>query len=119
MTVHEPELRPAEIPSAAADPTEASGILTIDLGALAANWKRLAGMTIPVECAAVVKGDGYGCGLEPVTTRLYKAGCRTFFVADIAEGQRVRAIAADATIYVLDGVMPSTGPALADSNLRP
>jgi alanine racemase len=76
-------------------------------------------MTLPVECAAVVKGDGYGCGLEPVTAKLYAAGCRTFFVADIPEGRRVRAIAAEATIYVLDGVIPSTGPALADANLRP
>jgi alanine racemase len=66
-----------------------------------------------------VKGDGYGCGLEPVTAKLYATGCRTFFVADIPEGRRVRAIAADATIYVLDGVIPSTGPALADANLRP
>src|SRR6266481_3418350 len=101
MTVHEPELRPAEIPSAAADPTEASGVLTIDLGAVAANWKMLASMTVPVECAAVVKGDGYGCGLEPVTRTLSRAGCSTFFVADVAEGRRVRAIAPDAAIYVL------------------
>src|ERR671931_1817921 len=118
MTILEPTLL-AEAASAMPSEHEAGGVLTIDLAAIEANWKRLAGMTIPVECAAVVKGDGYGCGLEPVTTRLYKAGCRTFFVADIAEGRRVRAIAADATIYVLDGVMPSTGPALADSNLRP
>src|SRR5438874_9682812 len=91
MTVHEPELRPAEIPSAAADPTEASGILTIDLGAVAANWKTLASMTVPVECAAVVKGDGYGCGLEPVTHTLSRAGHRTLFVADLAERATARA----------------------------
>src|SRR5438034_778387 len=121
MTVHEPELRPAEIPSAAADPTEASGILTIDLGAVAANWKTLASMTVPVECAAVVKGDGYGCGLEPVTHTLSRAGCSTFFVADVAEGRRVRAIAPDAAIYVLNGVMPGSAQArssTAPPNLR-
>jgi alanine racemase len=50
---------------------------------------------------------------------LHAAGCRTFFVADIPEGRQVRAIAREATIYVLDGVIPSTGPALADANLRP
>src|SRR5438093_10175589 len=119
MTVHEPELRPAEIPSAAADPTEASGILTIDLGAVAANWKTLASMTVPVECAAVVKGDGYGCGLEPVTRTLSRAGCSTFFVADVAEGRRVRAIAPDAAIYVLNGVMPGSAQAFAADYLRP
>src|SRR5438034_2689583 len=119
MTVHEPELRPAEIPSAAADPTEASGILTIDLGAVAANWKTLASMTVPVECAAVVKGDGYGCGLEPVTRTLSRAGCSTFFVGDVAEGRRVRAIAPDAVIYVLNGVMPGSAQAFAADYLRP
>jgi alanine racemase len=119
MTVHEPDLRPAEVPPAAADPNEAGGILTVDLGAIAANWNALAGMTVPVECAAVVKGDGYGCGLEPVTRTLYRAGCRTFFVADIAEGRRVRAVASDAAIYVLNGVMPGSAQAFAADYLRP
>ena len=118
MTLLEPTLQPAS-PPAEPDERIVGGVLSIDLTAIEANWKRLASMTVPVECAAVVKGDGYGCGLEPVTTRLYKAGCRTFFVADIAEGRCVRAIASDATIYVLDGVMPSTGAALANANLRP
>ena len=119
MTVHEPDLRPAEVSPAAADPNEAGGILTVDLAAIAANWNALAGMTVPVECAAVVKGDGYGCGLEPVTRTLYRAGCRTFFVADIAEGRRVRAVASDAVIYVLNGVMPGSAQAFAADYLRP
>jgi len=118
MSLLEPTLQPTSAP-ALPEAALVGGVLTIDLSAIEANWKRLAGKTLPVECAAVVKGDGYGCGLEPVTAKLYAAGCRTFFVADIPEGQRARAIAADATIYVLDGVIPSTGPALADANLRP
>jgi len=119
MTVHDPDLRPAGMPSAVADPTEAGGILTIDLDAVAANWKRLAGMTVPVECAAVVKGDGYGCGLEPVTRTLSRAGCGTFFVADVAEGRRVRAVAPDVAVYVLNGLMPGSAPAFAADDLRP
>src|SRR5262249_16719164 len=118
MSLLEPTLQPTSAPALPASAVT-RGVLPIDLAAIEANWKRLAGMTLPVECAAVVKGDGYGCGLEPVTTRLYKAGCRTLFVADVAEGRRVRAIAAEATIYVLDGVMPGTAPALAQANLRP
>src|SRR5262249_52863998 len=98
---------------------EAGGILSVDLNAVEANWKKLAGMTIPVECAAVVKGDAYGCGLAPVTRKLSKAGCRTFFVADVLEGRQVRAIAPDAAIYVLNGLMPGSAQAFADSNLRP
>jgi alanine racemase len=117
MTVHEPDLRPAE--EAAPDPTEAGGLLTIDLAAIEANWTMLAGTTVPVECAAVVKADAYGCGLEPVTRVLSRAGCRTFFVADVAEGRRARAVAPDATIYVLNGVMPGSAQAFANDYLQP
>src|SRR5438552_7264027 len=112
MTVHEPDLRPADVPPAASDPTEAGGILTIDLAAIEANWKKLASMTVPVECAAVVKADAYGCGIDHVTPRLAKAGAKTFFVADLVEGRRVRALAPQATIYVLNGILPGTASAL-------
>ena len=116
MSLQETTLQPVMIASGEA---EAGGVLTIDLAAIAANWKRLYGMTVPVECAAVVKADAYGCGIERVVPALKKVGCRTFFVADIAEGRRVRAVAPDAVIYVLNGLMPSTAPAFADANLRP
>jgi alanine racemase len=119
MTVHDPDLRPAAVSPAAGDPTEAGGILTIDLAAIEANWIMLSRLTVPVECAAVVKADGYGCGLEPVARTLSRAGCRTFFVADVAEGRRVRAITPDATIYVLNGLMPGSAPAFANDYLRP
>ncbi len=76
-------------------------------------------MTVPVECAAVVKGDAYGCGIGPVTRKLLKAGCRTFFVADVSEGRRVREIAPDAAIYVLNGLMPGSAQSFADNHLRP
>jgi alanine racemase len=98
---------------------EAGGWLTIDLAALQANWALLTQKALPVECAAVVKADGYGCGLEPVTAALTKAGCRTFFVADLAEARRARATAPEAVIYVLNGVLPGTGPAFAEAYARP
>jgi alanine racemase len=101
------------------DPAIAGGLLTIDLAAIEANWRLLSSRTVPIECAAVVKADAYGCGLEPVTSRLAKAGCKTFFVADIAEGRRVRALARDAVIYVLNGLAPHTAHAFQDANLRP
>jgi alanine racemase len=54
-----------------------------------------------------------------VTTRLAQAGCKTFFVADIAEARRVRSRAAEATIYVLDGFTPDWGDGFIDINARP
>jgi alanine racemase len=116
MSLQETTLQPATITSGEA---EAGGVVAIDLAAIAANWKRLYGMTIPVECAAVVKADAYGCGIERVVPALNKIGCRTYFVADLAEGRRVRAAAPESVIYVLNGLMPGTAPAFAEANLRP
>ena len=62
----------------------AGAILTIDLDALAANWRLLRDKVAPAECAAVVKADAYGIGLEPAVAALHKAGCRTFFVAHVS-----------------------------------
>jgi alanine racemase len=125
MSIQEAALEPGRVAAAVApvaaapDPATIGGHLTIDLAAIEANWRMLASRTVPIECAAVVKADAYGCGLDVVTTRLAKAGCKTFFVADLTEGRRVRALARDAVVYVLDGLSPHTAQAFADANLRP
>ncbi len=98
---------------------QAGGVLTIDLGALVANWQTLRRRATPAECAAVVKANAYGLGIEPVVHSLARAGCKTFFVADLSEARRVRAAAPDAAIYVLAGVMPGTGPEFALIKARP
>ncbi|MGA2893783.1 MAG: alanine racemase [Xanthobacteraceae bacterium] len=107
--------QPAPAPAA----PETGGTLTIDLAAIEANWRALTHQLLTVECAAVVKANAYGLGLEPVTTRLAQAGCKTFFVADIAEARRARSCAAEATIYVLDGFTPGWGDGFIDINARP
>jgi alanine racemase len=98
---------------------EACGILTIDLGALAANYKMLHARVSPGECAAVVKGDAYGCGIDEVTTALTRAGCQTFFVAHLSEARHVRAIAREAVIYVLNGFSLAAGPGFVETYARP
>jgi alanine racemase len=98
---------------------EAGGILTIDLDAIVGNWRELARRAGRAECGAVVKADAYGCGLDRVAVALAKAGCRIFFVAHLAEARRLRACAREATIYVLNGLLPRTAPAYAAADLRP
>ena len=98
---------------------EANGILTIDLGAIAANYKMLLARVMPGECAAVVKADAYGIGLEQVTPVLAAAGCQTFFVAHLSEARRVRAIAREAVIYVLNGFSIAAGPGFVETYARP
>ena len=97
---------------------EACGILKIDLTAVVSNWEKLAKYGT-AECAAVVKGNAYGCGIEPIAGALAKNGCSTFFVSDIPEATRVRAVAPSATIYVLRGLYTGTAQAYAEINARP
>lgn len=98
---------------------DAGALLTIDLGALCDNWRLLRGRIGGAECAAVIKADAYGIGLEPAMAALRDAGCRTFFVAHLSEAVRARTVDAAAAIYVLNGFLPDTGPVYARFNLRP
>jgi alanine racemase len=103
----------------AAATAASTGILTIDLDAIVANWRKLEKSAVPAECAGVVKADAYGCGVAPVTKALLGAGCKTFFVATLDEARAVREAAPDAAIYVLDGFLPTTGDVFAQINCRP
>src|ERR1700758_3100709 len=96
-----------------------NGILTIDLDAIVANWRKLEKTAVPAECAAVIKANGYGCGLEPVAKALAAAGCKTFFVATLDEARAARAALPEATIYALNGFLQNTGEAYAKIDCRP
>jgi len=100
-------------------PPETGGLLTIDLDAVEANWRALARQALTAECAAVVKANAYGLGIEAVTSKLVQAGCKTFFVADLHEARRVRACAPDATVYVLNGCSPENAALFVELNARP
>jgi alanine racemase len=115
MTFAEP---PSETPGPLADP-ETGGTLAIDLDAIEANWRTLTHKLLTAECGAVVKANAYGLGLEAVTAKLAKAGCKTFFVADIAEARRARTRARTATIYVLNGFSSAAAAAFAELDVQP
>ncbi|MCJ2012696.1 alanine racemase [Methylobacterium sp. J-076] len=93
--------------------------LTIDLGALASNWRTLAALAPGAECAAVIKADAYGCGTGRAGPALWRAGCRTFFVAHLSEALAARAALPEAAIYVLNGLPPGAAGAFAAADLRP
>jgi alanine racemase len=115
MALVEPSTEPVSTPSA----PETGGTLTIDLAAIEANWRTVSHSVAPADCAAVVKANAYGLGIEPVARKLSQAGCKTFFVADIAEARRVRACAAEASIYVLNGFAPAAAAAFVDIEAQP
>ena len=106
--------------SISAESPPAGGRLTVDLTSLAANWKVLSGHVAGGghATAAVVKGDGYGTGLEQAGRTLAAAGCTTFFVALPDEGVRLRAVLPGAVIYVLDGLI-GRAEAYGRADMRP
>lgn len=95
------------------------GRLTINLGALVQNWQTLAQLAAPGECAGVVKANAYGLGLEPVSRALWKAGCRTFFVALPQEAFELRTYLPEASIYCLGGLTPTGASDFAGHAIRP
>jgi alanine racemase len=101
-----------------ADAATAGAILTVDLGALVANWRAL-GARAGTEAGAVVKANAYGIGIEPAVTALARAGCRSFFVAHLSEGIRARSVAPDAAVYILNGLLPDTCGVYAEHGLSP
>lgn len=100
-------------------PAHATGVLIIDLDRIAANWRALAALVRPAECGAVVKADAYGLGAHRVIPALAKAGCRTFFVATLDEAKTARALAPDATVYMLDGIVHGAANAVHEAGVIP
>jgi alanine racemase len=86
-----------------ADPRLAGGRLTIDIAALAANYRLLCRLSGNARAAGVVKANAYGLGIDVVAPALSAAGCEDFFVALPEEGLALRRLVPDARIFVLTG----------------
>ncbi|MFZ5781474.1 MAG: alanine racemase [Pseudomonadota bacterium] len=101
----------------------AGAILTVDLGAIAANWRGLrdAGRATGrmIDCAAVLKADAYGTGAAIVGPRLAAEGCRQFFVAQLEEGIALRKVLPEHPICVLNGLLPGTEGDFVEHELTP
>lgn len=86
----------------------AGAVLTVDLGALRANYRMLAGrLARGARAAAVLKAEGYGLGGAEVARALQAEGCEVFFVAHLAEAAVLRAaLGGRPAIHVLNGISP-------------
>ncbi len=98
-----------------------TGELTVDLRAIADNWKYIKSFVAKdVSCGAVVKANAYGLGVERVAPKLYGAGCRDFFVANIKEALQMRALVGlDARVYVLTGCVAGAEKSFIERQLTP
>ena len=97
----------------------AGGRLTIDLGALVANYRLLAARSAPAEAGVTIKADAYGLGMDRVAPVLWDAGARSFFVAIASEGVALKRLLPKATVYLLHGVTPASVEAVRDAGLVP
>ncbi len=102
-----------------AAPASATGVVVVHLDRIAANWRALRDLVAPAECAAVVKADAYGLGAARVIPALAAAGCRTFFVATLAEANAARAFAPKTNVLVLDGLVAGSAAEMRASGAIP
>ena len=96
-----------------------SGILEIDLHALQNNYLKLQKISSGAECAAVLKANAYGLGMEQVAPALCNIGCKSFFVANLAEALKLRNLNNQVDIYVLNGFIPDFFKYYQESRLIP
>ncbi|MGL4406222.1 MAG: alanine racemase [Notoacmeibacter sp.] len=101
------------------DASLAGGRLTIDLGALVANYHYLSAEIGSAEAGVTIKADAYGLGMPECAPMLWQAGARSFFVALASEGVALRAILPKANIYVLHGATLANAAILRDQLIVP
>lgn len=81
--------------------------LTVDLGALARNYRLIAKTVAPAHASVVIKADAYGLGAARIVPALLAAGARRFYVATLEEALLVKPLLPeDAKLSVLGGVVP-------------
>ena len=97
----------------------AASRLTVDLIALADNWRAMNERSGKARAAAVLKADAYGIGIARAASTLYAAGARDFFVATVEEGVELRPLVPDGRIYILAGLWPGNEQLFFDNDLVP
>lgn len=104
-------------------PDAFSPVLTVDLGAILANYRLLAGRAAPAQCGVAMKADAYGLGAAMIAPHLRRAGCTHFFVATVDEGlalrQQLPAFDQGNRIYLMNGLPPGAERDIAGGDLIP
>src|SRR3954470_12182003 len=100
-------------------PDASTAVLSIDLAAIAENYRILAEQARPALCGAAVKADAYGLGAAMVAPVLHRAGCEHFFVATLDEALALRPVLPTSQIYILNGLPRGAAEMVARENLLP
>ena len=96
--------------------THSDSVLTIDLDAIAHNWRTLDGLSAErTQTSAVIKANAYGLGVTTIGPHLAKVGCKIFFVMSLQEGIELRSVLA-AEGYAECGIFCLAGPMRGQDN---
>jgi len=100
-------------------PHARAAILTVDLAAIAANYRLVREKSAPALCGAAIKANAYGLGMAAIAPVLAANGCRHFFVANLDEALALRNILPEAAIFILNGLDARTATEIAVNRLTP
>lgn len=100
-------------------PSHLTAVLEIDTQIIVQNYQTLCARLPTSTCAAVLKADAYGFGIDPVAPLLFQEGCRHFFVAHLEEAIRLRQLLDSPAIYVFSGLLPHTEAYFNEHRLTP
>jgi len=102
------------------DITTESGKLTIDLNALADNYRTFQSITSEsCAVAGVIKANAYGLGASYVFNTLKKLGCPQFFVATLDEALTLRKHDKETPLAVLGGLFTGAENEYIHYNILP
>ncbi|MBL8728587.1 MAG: alanine racemase, partial [Planctomycetes bacterium] len=94
--------------------------IEVDLGAIAHNVRAFRSVLRPgCQLIAVVKANAYGHGMVPVAQAALAAGARGLAVANVSEGERLRAAGVTAPVLVVGPVEPGEAKRLFELDLVP
>lgn len=94
--------------------------LHINLDAITANYRALRDAYTGAACAAVVKANAYGTGVDMVAPALHKAGCDFFYVATLEEAIFLRSkVLSEVPIAVFHGVQKGEEAEFLEHNIIP
>lgn len=84
--------------------TSDKACLHVNLDAAQRNYTNISKLAGGAKVSAVVKADAYGLGMLPLASIFHEAGCRSFYVAHIEGGLKLRQSLPLAEIFSLHGI---------------
>ncbi len=95
-------------------------VITIDLGAAAANMRAICGAVGPqTKVAAVVKANAYGHGAVEIARTALKNGASSLAVAIPEEGVELREAGITAPVHILGTILPEEAELVVRHDLQP